>query len=311
MQSTLTVQRDVGRLRAVMADTTVRSSSSATIVSPATTAAIGWQMWVPCIGMALCSWLSFVDRQVLNILAPTSESVFASDGQPLALSGTATDGLSGPSQILWTNYVPSGAEFSKGLGYGTTAWTVTNVALATTLTNRICVLGRGTSYYGPFGGATTFNSTLQVIFPPVIVAQPQDKLVNEGSPASFSVTSAPVGSAFTYRWLFNGDEIAGASAATYTLAAAHYTNSGNYSVRVSNSFGSVRSADAVLTGVETRTSSPIRIKRNRDDLQSINTQGLYPCGEGAGYAGGILSAAVDGIEVAEQLALDIVRQLQS
>jgi len=68
--------------------------------------------------------------------------------------------------------------------------------------------------------------------------------------------------------------------------------------------------DAVLTGVETRTSSPIRIKRNRDDLQSINTQGLYPCGEGAGYAGGILSAAVDGIEVAEQLALDIVRQLQ-
>jgi uncharacterized FAD-dependent dehydrogenase len=68
--------------------------------------------------------------------------------------------------------------------------------------------------------------------------------------------------------------------------------------------------DAVLTGVETRTSSPVRIKRNRDDLQSINTQGLYPCGEGAGYAGGILSAAVDGIEVAEQLALDIVRQLQ-
>jgi len=68
--------------------------------------------------------------------------------------------------------------------------------------------------------------------------------------------------------------------------------------------------DAVLTGVETRTSSPVRIKRNRDDLQSINTQGLYPCGEGAGYAGGILSAAVDGIEVAEQLALDIVRQQQ-
>ena len=62
--------------------------------------------------------------------------------------------------------------------------------------------------------------------------------------------------------------------------------------------------------LETRTSSPIRIKRNRDDLQSINTKGLYPCGEGAGYAGGILSAAVDGIEVAEQLALDIVRTMQ-
>jgi uncharacterized FAD-dependent dehydrogenase len=63
--------------------------------------------------------------------------------------------------------------------------------------------------------------------------------------------------------------------------------------------------DAVLTGVETRTSSPIRIKRNAH-FQSINTQGLYPAGEGAGYAGGILSAAVDGIKVAEALALDMV-----
>jgi uncharacterized FAD-dependent dehydrogenase len=66
-------------------------------------------------------------------------------------------------------------------------------------------------------------------------------------------------------------------------------------------------ADAVLTGVETRTSSPIRIKRNKDDYQSINTRGLYPAGEGAGYAGGILSAAVDGIEVAEAVALSMIR----
>jgi uncharacterized FAD-dependent dehydrogenase len=64
--------------------------------------------------------------------------------------------------------------------------------------------------------------------------------------------------------------------------------------------------DAVLTGVETRTSSPIRIKRNLDDYQSINTRGLYPTGEGAGYAGGILSAAVDGIEVAEAVALSML-----
>jgi uncharacterized FAD-dependent dehydrogenase len=65
-------------------------------------------------------------------------------------------------------------------------------------------------------------------------------------------------------------------------------------------------ADAVLTGVETRTSSPIRIKRNKDDYQSINTRGLYPTGEGAGYAGGILSAAVDGIEVAEAVAINMI-----
>ncbi|MDE2401755.1 MAG: NAD(P)/FAD-dependent oxidoreductase [Burkholderiales bacterium] len=58
--------------------------------------------------------------------------------------------------------------------------------------------------------------------------------------------------------------------------------------------------DAVLTGVETRTSSPLRITRGRD-YQSLNVKGLYPAGEGAGYAGGIMSASVDGIEVAEAL----------
>jgi uncharacterized FAD-dependent dehydrogenase len=62
-------------------------------------------------------------------------------------------------------------------------------------------------------------------------------------------------------------------------------------------------ADGLLTGVETRTSSPIRIKRDDISLQSINTKGLYPCGEGAGYAGGILSAGVDGIRVAEAVML--------
>lgn len=65
-------------------------------------------------------------------------------------------------------------------------------------------------------------------------------------------------------------------------------------------------ADAVLTGVESRTSSPVCIKRNDDDLQSINTKGFYPTGEGAGYAGGILSSAVDGIKVAEAVALSIL-----
>ena len=60
--------------------------------------------------------------------------------------------------------------------------------------------------------------------------------------------------------------------------------------------------DAILTGIETRTSSPVRITRDHETLQSLNTRGLYPAGEGAGYAGGILSAGVDGIKVAEALA---------
>jgi uncharacterized FAD-dependent dehydrogenase len=66
-------------------------------------------------------------------------------------------------------------------------------------------------------------------------------------------------------------------------------------------------ADAVLTGVETRTSSPLRIPRGAD-LQSVNVAGLYPAGEGAGYAGGIMSAGVDGIEVAEALGLQVLAE---
>jgi uncharacterized FAD-dependent dehydrogenase len=66
--------------------------------------------------------------------------------------------------------------------------------------------------------------------------------------------------------------------------------------------------DAVLTAVESRTSSPIRIERNDDDLQSVNTRGLFPAGEGAGYAGGILSAAIDGIKIAEAVALSVNRK---
>jgi uncharacterized FAD-dependent dehydrogenase len=64
-------------------------------------------------------------------------------------------------------------------------------------------------------------------------------------------------------------------------------------------------ADAVLTGVETRTSSPLRITRG-EDFQSLNVAGLYPAGEGAGYAGGILSAGVDGIKVAEAVARELL-----
>lgn len=68
--------------------------------------------------------------------------------------------------------------------------------------------------------------------------------------------------------------------------------------------------DAVLTGVETRTSSPICIKRDKISFNSISTKGLYPAGEGAGYAGGILSAGVDGIKVAEALAMDLLAARQ-
>jgi uncharacterized FAD-dependent dehydrogenase len=67
-------------------------------------------------------------------------------------------------------------------------------------------------------------------------------------------------------------------------------------------------ADAVLTGIESRTSSPVRITRDAASLQSLNVRGLYPGGEGAGYAGGILSAGVDGIKLAEVVAHDLCRR---
>jgi uncharacterized FAD-dependent dehydrogenase len=65
--------------------------------------------------------------------------------------------------------------------------------------------------------------------------------------------------------------------------------------------------EAVMTGVETRTSSPLKISRG-EDYQSLNTAGLYPAGEGASYAGGILSAGVDGIKVGEALARSLMHR---
>ncbi|EPM3973092.1 NAD(P)/FAD-dependent oxidoreductase [Vibrio vulnificus] len=70
------------------------------------------------------------------------------------------------------------------------------------------------------------------------------------------------------------------------------------------------SEDGLLTGVETRTSSPVCIKRDKD-YQSVNLKGFYPAGEGAGYAGGILSAGIDGIKVAEAVARSMVAQLEN
>ena len=68
--------------------------------------------------------------------------------------------------------------------------------------------------------------------------------------------------------------------------------------------------DAVMTGVETRTSSPLRIRRG-EDLQSLNTRGLFPAGEGAGYAGGILSAGVDGIRIAEAVGRSLLGAVET
>ncbi len=74
-------------------------------------------------------------------------------------------------------------------------------------------------------------------------------------------------------------------------------------IKMDSKLSGFANGDAILTGPETRSSSPVRIKRD-DSLQSISLKGLYPCGEGAGYAGGIISAAVDGIKCAEQILIN-------
>jgi uncharacterized FAD-dependent dehydrogenase len=63
--------------------------------------------------------------------------------------------------------------------------------------------------------------------------------------------------------------------------------------------------DAIIVGVESRTSSPIRIPRNEETFEHVKFSGLYPCGEGAGYAGGIVSSAVDGERCAEKVAMKL------
>jgi hypothetical protein len=73
-----------------------------------------------------------------------------------------------------------------------------------------------------------------------------------------------------------------------------------------NSMRNYLSNDAIIVGVESRTSSPVRIPRNRESLEHISVKGIYPCGEGAGYAGGIVSAAIDGIKCANAIAEKIV-----
>jgi uncharacterized FAD-dependent dehydrogenase len=69
--------------------------------------------------------------------------------------------------------------------------------------------------------------------------------------------------------------------------------------------------DAVLVGVETRTSSPVRVSRDPETLESPSLSGLYPAGEGAGYAGGIVSAALDGMRVAERVKEAVMRRTRA
>jgi poly(3-hydroxybutyrate) depolymerase len=185
-------------------------------------------------------------RPLLSIAAPTSQPMYASSVSSLALSGTASDGSTGPSSVTWTNYQPSGGIISRGAASGTTSWMITNVLAQSIVRNVVGVTGSGTSWYASFGGKTTFNDTLTVIFPPFITLQPDTQAVNEGDTVTLAVAVNPTAPSPRYQWRLNGTNWAGATAAVLVLTNVQASSAGSYSVRVTNQFGAATSSDALL-----------------------------------------------------------------
>jgi poly(3-hydroxybutyrate) depolymerase len=212
-------------------------------------------IWTPAYATpVLLEWLysqrlglTSTNAPLVQILAPTEGPVFSSDGQPLRVSGIATDGSTGPSLVTWTNLTAGGAEIARGIATGGTAWQLTNTAWSATVTNRLCVVGRGTSWYAPWGGSTTFNDTLQIIFPPVILTQPAGRQVNERDQVTLSVGVASLGTTPAYQWRRNGTDLINRTDSVLVLGSVLFADGGSYSVRIRNSFGETLSGEALLT----------------------------------------------------------------
>ncbi len=182
-------------------------------------------------------------RPLLRITSPTEAPVYSSSTLVLGLAGTATDGSTGPTSVTWTNY-ESGV--TRGVASGTTNWAITNVVLRNTVTNLVLVTGKGTSWYSSLGGNTTFNDTLAVIFPPLIVVQPEGRVINQGEAVTFDVGVDAAAPSPRYQWRFNGTNIVGGTAGSLTLTNAQPSDAGAYSVRITNQFGAVLSSNALL-----------------------------------------------------------------
>ena len=188
-------------------------------------------------------------RPLLSISVPTDRPIYAATASALGLSGTSSDGnttgsTTFPSSVTWTNF---GQGVSHGVANGTTNWTITNVVLNSGVTNLMLVTGVGTSWAAGLLGNTTFNDTLAVIFPPFISLQPESRAVNDGDAVTFTVAVNPVAPLPRYQWRLNGTNIAGATAASLTLTNVHVNDAGAYSVQITNQFGAVTSANALLT----------------------------------------------------------------
>jgi poly(3-hydroxybutyrate) depolymerase len=214
----------------------------------------GHGIWTPAYNTPiLMEWVysqrrgaSSTARPLLSISAPTDQPIYGSSATSLGLSGTASDGSTGPGSVTWSNYVVVGVY--RGVATGTTNWTVPTVAMTTSSTNLILVTGAGTSWNASLGGTTTFNDTLSVIFPPFIsLDQPESRAVNEGDTVTFTSAVNPVAPLPRYQWRFNGTNLAGATVASLVLTNVHVSDAGAYSVRITNQFGGGISRDALLT----------------------------------------------------------------
>jgi poly(3-hydroxybutyrate) depolymerase len=210
----------------------------------------GHAIWTPAYATPILMDWVYAERRgtfatnppILTISSPTTDRLLPWTGAQLDLAGTASDGRAMTS-VNWTN--AQTRQF--GTAVGTTNWVITNATFGSTFTNLLLVTGVGTSWYPSLGGRTTFNDVLFLIFPPMISSQPQDLLVNQGDPATFSVSVAPTGSPIGYQWRFNGTNIVGGTNSSLTLDYAQLADAGLYSVQVRNAIWTTVSAGARLT----------------------------------------------------------------
>ena len=179
------------------------------------------------------------------ITNPTSMPRMTSTTTNFALSGSSTAGNGGAVfRVDWTNY---SATVSAGIASRASLnWSISNILLNPTLTNLILVTGWDSRLNGGLGGFTSFNDTLAVTVVPSITRQPENYLASAGTTATFEVQIPPYVFRPTFQWLFEGLPVAGATNSTLLLTNVQSGQAGDYSVVVSNPFGSVTSSNAVL-----------------------------------------------------------------
>jgi len=196
------------------------------------------------------------------------------------LGGTASDGHGTVGLVTWTNYQ---ASVLNGTATGTSNWVVMNNPLNSSLTNFLLVTGRGTSWSASMGGNTTFNDTLAVTFPLVILHQPISQIADQGTTVQFGVELASNRSLARYQWQFNGLNLTGATNSVLILTNVQPINAGAYSLQASNIFGAVLSSIAILTVNRPPIANPQSVSGDEDTAIAVTLSGSDPDGDSLSY----------------------------